>query len=50
MRTAMTVDALSDTGEFLGGIITPGIDLMQKILVERPWILESGGRKILRLS
>ena len=29
--TAMTVDALSDTGEFLGGIITPGIDLMQKM-------------------
>jgi len=32
--TAMTVDALSDTGEFLGGIITPGVDLMQKILIE----------------
>lgn len=30
--TAMTVDALSDTGEFLGGIITPGFDLMQKTL------------------
>jgi type III pantothenate kinase len=29
--TALTVDALSDTGEFLGGIITPGIDLMQKM-------------------
>lgn len=29
--TAMTVDALSDTGEFLGGIITPGIDLMLQI-------------------
>ena len=27
----MTVDALSDTGEFLGGIITLGIDLMQKM-------------------
>lgn len=32
--TAMTVDALSDTGEFLGGIITPGADLMQKLLIE----------------
>jgi type III pantothenate kinase len=31
--TAMTVDALTDTGEFLGGIITPGIDLMQQILM-----------------
>jgi type III pantothenate kinase len=31
--TAMTVDALSDTGEFLGGIITPGFDLMRKTLV-----------------
>lgn len=30
--TAVTVDALSDTGEFLGGIILPGIDLMQKAL------------------
>lgn len=32
--TAMTVDALSDTGEFLGGIITPGIGMMQSLLVE----------------
>jgi type III pantothenate kinase len=31
--TAMTIDALSDTGEFLGGIIVPGIDLMQKALM-----------------
>lgn len=30
--TAVTVDALSDTGEFLGGIIIPGVDLMQKAL------------------
>lgn len=30
--TAMTVDTLSDTGEFLGGIIVPGLDLMQKAL------------------
>ena len=32
LGTAMTVDALSDTGEFLGGIITPGFDLMRKSL------------------
>src|SRR4051794_2109068 len=32
--TATTIDALSDTGEFLGGIITPGVDLMQKALME----------------
>src|SRR5688500_16363421 len=43
--TAMTVDALSDTGEFLGGIITPGIDLMQKILVEDIESLKSGDGK-----
>ena len=30
--TAMTVDALSDTGEFLGGIIVPGLQLMQDAL------------------
>ncbi len=30
--TAMTVDALSDTGEFLGGIIVPGLELTQKTL------------------
>ena len=30
--TAMTVDALSDTGEFLGGIIVPGFKLMKKSL------------------
>ena len=30
--TAMTVDALSDTGEFLGGIIVPGFKLMKESL------------------
>lgn len=30
--TAMTVDALSDEGLFLGGIIVPGIDLMRRAL------------------
>jgi type III pantothenate kinase len=31
--TAMTVDALSAQGEFLGGIIVPGFDLMHEALV-----------------
>ncbi len=31
--TATTVDALSDRGEFLGGLILPGIELMQRSLV-----------------
>ncbi len=43
--TAMTVDVLSDTGEFLGGIITPGIDLMQKILTENTASLKPVGGK-----
>lgn len=43
--TAMTVDALSDTGEFLGGIITPGVDMMQKILMGNTASLKSGGGK-----
>jgi type III pantothenate kinase len=30
--TATTVDALSGTGEFLGGLILPGIELMQRSL------------------
>jgi len=30
--TAMTVDALSDEGLFLGGIIVPGLDLMRRVL------------------
>ena len=30
--TAMTVDVLSDTGEFLGGIIVPGFELMKRAL------------------
>jgi type III pantothenate kinase len=30
--TALTVDALSDEGLFLGGIIVPGIDLMRRAL------------------
>ena len=33
--TAMTVDVLSDTGEFRGGIILPGPKLMQQALVDQ---------------
>lgn len=40
--TAMTVDALSDTGEFLGGIIVPGHDLMQQALVANTAALKLG--------
>jgi len=32
--TAMTVDALSDSGRFLGGIILPGVNLMLRSLKE----------------
>jgi len=32
--TATTVDALSDTGKFLGGLILPGVELMQRCLLE----------------
>ncbi len=32
--TATTVDALSETGEFLGGLILPGLELMQRSLLE----------------
>jgi type III pantothenate kinase len=30
--TATTIDALSETGEFMGGLILPGVDLMQHAL------------------
>ncbi len=32
--TATTVDALSDGGEFLGGLILPGVDMMRRSLTE----------------
>ena len=32
--TATTVDALSDGGEFLGGLILPGVDMMRRSLAE----------------
>lgn len=31
--TAITIDTLSDQGEFLGGLILPGVELMQRSLV-----------------
>lgn len=43
--TAMTVDALSDTGEFLGGIILPGLELMKKALVTNIATLQYQGGK-----
>lgn len=39
--TAMTVDALSDTGEFLGGIIVPGFELMKKVLATNTTALQN---------
>lgn len=40
--TATTVDALSDEGEFLGGLILPGIELMQRSLCGATAQLELG--------
>lgn len=33
--TAMTIDALSDTGVFIGGIIIPGLHMMQDALLQK---------------
>lgn len=38
--TAMTVDTLSDTGEFLGGVIVPGLDLMKEALATNTTLLQ----------
>lgn len=40
--TATTIDALSDQGEFMGGLILPGIALMQHSLVAQTAQLELG--------
>ena len=40
--TATTVDALSDTGVFLGGLILPGVELMQRSLCGATARLEPG--------
>lgn len=37
--TAMTVDTLSDRGEFLGGIILPGFELMKQVLAHQTALL-----------
>lgn len=37
--TAMTVDTLSDKGEFMGGIILPGFDLMKRVLANQTALL-----------
>lgn len=37
--TAMTIDTLSDGGEFLGGIILPGFDLMRQVLANQTALL-----------
>lgn len=39
--TATTVDALSDEGEFLGGLILPGLDMMRHSLIEGTAQLEA---------
>jgi type III pantothenate kinase len=39
--TAMTVDALSDSGRFLGGIIVPGAYLMRSSLLSGTQLIES---------
>lgn len=40
--TAITIDALSGQGEFLGGLILPGVDLMQRSLAGATAQLKSG--------
>lgn len=41
--TATTIDALSDSGEFMGGLILPGIELMQRSLTGATAGLQTGG-------
>jgi type III pantothenate kinase len=41
--TASTIDALSNSGEFLGGLILPGIELMRNSLGGAAANLQSGG-------
>lgn len=41
--TATTIDALSDRGEFMGGLILPGIELMRRSLAGATANLQSGG-------
>lgn len=41
--TATTIDALSASGEFIGGLILPGIELMQRSLTSATALLPAGG-------
>ncbi len=41
--TATTIDALSARGEFLGGLILPGVDLMQHSLISAASQLQTAG-------
>ncbi len=41
--TATTIDALSSSGEFMGGLILPGIALMQRSLTSATALLHEGG-------
>ena len=42
--TATTVDALSATGEFLGGLILPGMDMMRRSLAKDTQLTEAAGK------
>ncbi len=44
--TALTIDALSSAGEFLGGIIAPGLTMMQSALVDNTAALEHGSGRL----
>lgn len=41
--TAMTIDGLDRQGQHLGGLIVPGIDLMERLLIERTQGISLGG-------
>lgn len=40
--TATTIDSLSEQGEFLGGLIVPGVELMQRSLSDATYQLKPG--------
>lgn len=44
--TALTIDALSSAGEFLGGVIAPGLTMMQSALVSNTAALEHGSGQL----
>lgn len=47
--TATTIDTLSAQGEFTGGIILPGIELMQRNLISATADLQAGGGAYVKL-